>query len=223
MAFGWSPGIDQRPLREVPTANVVERHEGFHTGVTASRERIGLVLGHINNLLIQMVEKHHGSEGVSQLFALAGVPRTQYQPEIVYSEAEFQALYGAAKNLYGVGDEAAQRAFSDFFMEVSPRMFPAIFEHAGSARGLFERVPTIHRQWPSAASAKDFREKLYILESSKERLVFKYDSPNHLCGVLRFVAEGVLDHYRENGTVTETQCALKGAPWCEVEVRFEAP
>lgn len=179
------------------------------------------MMGHINNLLLRMVEKHHGPDGVSRLFALAGMTQKQYQPEVVYSEAEFQALYRAAKELYGVDDEAAQRAFSAYFMEVSPVMFPAIFKFAGSARGLFEKVPTIHRQWPSAASAKDFREKLSVLESSEERLIFKYDSPNHLCGVLRFVAEGVLAHYREKGTVTETQCARRGAPWCEIEVRFE--
>jgi len=181
------------------------------------------MMGHINNLLIRMVEKHHGPEGVSRLFALAGIPAKKYQPEIIYSEEEFQALYQAAKTLYGVGDEAAQKAFAEYFMEVSPVLFPAIFSVAGSARSLFEKVPTIHKQWPAAVSAKDFREKLYVLESTKDRVVFKYDSPNHLCGVLRFVAEGVLAHYRENGTVTETKCALQGAPWCEVEVRFETP
>jgi hypothetical protein len=122
------------------------------------------MMGHINNLLIRIVEKRHGSKGVLRLFELAG-----------------------------------------------------------NARSLFEKVPTIHKQWPAAVSAKDFREKLYVLESIKERLVFKYDSPNHLCGVLRFVAEGVLAYYRERGTVTKTKCALKGAPWCEIEVCFETP
>jgi len=180
------------------------------------------MMGHINNLLIRMVEKHHGADGVSRLFTMAELTEKRYQPEVIYPEEEFQALYKAAKELYGVGDEAAQKAFSDYFMEMSPVMFPAIFKIAGNARALFEKVPTIHRQWPSAASAKDFREKLSVLESTEARLVFKYDSPNHLCGVLRFVAEGVLVHYRETGTVTETQCALHGAPWCEIEVRFGA-
>jgi hypothetical protein len=178
------------------------------------------MMGHINNLLIRMVEKHHGTEGVSRLFALARISEKRYQPEIIYPEEEFQALYAAAKEVYGVGDEAAQKAFADYFMEASPAMFPAIFSVAGNARSLFEKIPTIHKQWPAAVSAKEFREKLYVLESSKERLVFKYDSPNHLCSVLRFVAEGVLAHYHEQGAVTETQCALKGAPWCEIEVRF---
>ncbi len=134
------------------------------------------MMGHINNLLIRMVEKHHGSEGVSRLFALARISGKQYQPEIVYPEEEFQALYRAAKEIYGVGDETAQKAFSDYFMEASTVMFPAILKVAGNARSLFEKVPTIHKQWPAAASAKEFRDKLYVLESSKERLVFKYDS-----------------------------------------------
>src|SRR5256885_5734516 len=91
-----------------------------------------IMMGHINNMLIRMVQNHHGADGVSRLFALAGMPEKRYQPEVVYSEEEFQALYRAAKELYGVGDEAAQKAFSDYFMEVSPAMFPAIFKFAGN-------------------------------------------------------------------------------------------
>ena len=92
------------------------------------------MMGHINNLLVHMVEKHHGSDGVLRLFTLAGISKKEYQPEVVYPEGEFQALYNAVKELYGVGDEAAQKAFSDYFLEVSPVMFPAIFKIAGSAR-----------------------------------------------------------------------------------------
>lgn len=179
------------------------------------------MMGHIITMLIKMVNESHGEEGVRRLFELAQLPREEYRPEVIYPEQTFQALYRAAKEFYGVGDEGAQRAFSDYFMKVSPQMFPAIFKVAGNARGLLERVPTIHRQWPSAASAKDFQDKLSIQSSEKDRLVFKYDSPNHLCSVLRFVAEGVLAYYHERGAVSELQCSLKGAPWCEVEVRFE--
>ena len=70
------------------------------------------MMGHISNLLIQMVEKSLGGERVGQLFTLAGIPRKRYQPEVVYPEEEFQALYRAAKEMFGVDDEAAQKAFS---------------------------------------------------------------------------------------------------------------
>lgn len=174
-------------------------------------------------MLLRMVERHHGEDGVARLLAMAGLSPREYHPEVIYPEKEFQALYRAAKDLYGLGDEAAQKAFADYFMEESPKKFPAIFKVAGSARRLFEMVPTIHKQWPSAASQGEFREKVTLVSSDSDRLVFKYDSPNRLCGVLRFVAENVLSHYGEQGAVTETQCASKGARWCEVEVRFSPP
>jgi hypothetical protein len=179
------------------------------------------MMGHINNMLLRMVEKHHGAAGVARVFSLAGVAPREYQPEVIYPDEEFRALYRGTKEVYGVDDETAQKAFSEYFLEASVQLFPAIFKMSPNARYLLERVPTIHKQWPSAASAGQFKEKVFILESSPERLVYKYDSPNKLCGVLRHVVTGVLRHYKEKGVVVERQCALKGAPWCEVEVRFE--
>lgn len=181
------------------------------------------MMGHIHNLLLNMVKRHHGDEGVRKLFELSGLPMQKFRHEEIYPEEQWQALYRGTKQLYGVDDDGAQKAFSDYFMEVSPKMFPAIFEEAGNARSLLERVPTIHKQWPTAASSKGFKAKLFILLSEKKRLVFKYDSPNRLCGVLRYVAEGVLTYYGESGKVSEIQCTKKGAPWCEVEIRFTQP
>ena len=86
------------------------------------------MMGHINNLLVEMVRSHHGAEGVDRLFELAGVSECTYKTEVVYPEEEFQALYRAAKDLYGVDDDAAQKAFSDYFLQASPKLFPAIFE-----------------------------------------------------------------------------------------------
>ena len=177
-------------------------------------------MGHINNLLVRMVEGHHGEEGVQKLFELAKIEPTRYKTEVVYPEEEFQALYRAAKKVYGVDDDAAQKSFADFYINILPEMFPSFFEEAKNARGLLKMVPTIHLQWPSAASAKDFKEKLWLIHDDEERLVYKYDSPNRLCGVLKHVAQGVLGYYKEQGSVVENQCALKGSPWCEVEIRF---
>jgi hypothetical protein len=70
-----------------------------------------IIMGHINNFLVHMVEKHHGSDGVLRLLTLAGISKKENQPEVVYSEEEFQALYNAAKELYGVGDKVAQSIF----------------------------------------------------------------------------------------------------------------
>lgn len=181
------------------------------------------MMGHIQMLLIGMVQKHHGEEGVQKLFELANLPKQTFRTEVIYPDEQFQSLYAATKKLYGVDDETAQKAFSDYFVEVSPKMFPAIFKEAKNARGLFERVPIIHKQWPSAASMSKYKERISVLVSEKDRLVYKYESPNNLCGVLRHVAEGFLSYYKESGVVSETQCARRGAQWCEVEIRFKNP
>lgn len=178
------------------------------------------MMGHIHNLLLSMVKEHHGDAGVKKLFSLSGLTEQDFHSDVVYPEEMFQSLYGAAKKLYGADDDGAQKAFSDYFIRMSPKMFPYIFEEAGSARALLERVPLIHQQWPSAASANKYRQKVFIISSDSSKLVFKYDSPNHLCGVLKYVAQGVLDYYKEKGEVVETQCALKGSPWCQVEISF---
>ena len=128
---------------------------------------------------------------------------------------------GALGDLLGVGAADAEDAFSQFFMRVSPEMFPAIFKVAGSARGLFEKIPSIHQSFPAAASCSDYREKVHIVESTPQRLVLEYDSPNRLCRTLRTVAGYVLDFYEEKGRVYETACAKDGAERCRVVVEFD--
>ena len=179
------------------------------------------MMGHINNLVVQMVREELGESGVASLFSAAGVESKTYQPELIYPDEEFQALFRGAQQVFGVDTETAEVAFAKFFVDISPRMFPAMFELAGSARGLMERIPTIHQNFPAAAAQADYQEKVFVDESSPERLVLEYDSPNRLCTTMRHVATHVLDFYGEKGTVHETACQKNGDPRCRIVVDFE--
>jgi len=178
------------------------------------------MMGHINNLVVELVRDAKGADAVAQLFAEAGLPQRRYQPEVIYPETEFQALFAGAQAVFGVGSDDAEQAFAQYFMKRSPEMFPAIFEQAGSARGLIERIPTIHRSFPAAASQGAFREKVLICESTPSRIVLDYESPNHLCLTLRRVAEICLDYFGEIGAVSEAACQKRGAPRCRIMVEF---
>ena len=178
------------------------------------------MMGHINNLVVEMVRDHLGNEGVGSLFAAAGLEERCYQPEVIYPEEEFQALFRGAQHVFDVDSDAAEKAFSSYFMEVSPKQFPAIFRQAGNARGLLERFPTIHRNFPAAAQ-QDYQEKVFVTESTSDHIVIEYDSPNRLCITLRTIAGIVLEYYGERGTVTETACQKEGAPRCRVVVAFD--
>ncbi len=178
------------------------------------------MMGHINNLVVELVRESLGPDSVGALFAAAGLPPRRYQPEVIYPEAEFQALFRGAQSVFGVDAAAAEIAFARFFMERSPQMFPAIFAHCGSARSLMENIPLIHRNFPASASQGEYREKVTIHESTPERIVLDYCSPNQLCLTLRTVARHCLEFFHEAGSVTETHCQKDGAPFCRVVVEF---
>jgi hypothetical protein len=178
------------------------------------------MMGHINNLVVELVRENLGEEGVNRLFLAAGLDKRPYHPEVIYPEEEFQALFRGAQAVFGADAETAEKAFSKYFMHVSPTMFPGIFRFAGSARGLLERVPHIHRTFPSAAAQASYEDKIAITESSPERLVIEYRSPNRLCVTLQTVASLTLAHYGEAGAVSETACMKKGDPKCVVVVEF---
>lgn len=178
------------------------------------------MMGHINNLVVELVRENLGEDGVQNLFQAAGLGSKTYQPELIYPDEEFQALFRGAQQVFGVDAEAAEEAFAKFFVEVSPRLFPAMFELAGSARGLMERIPIIHQNFPAAAAQTSYEDKVFVTESTAERLVLEYDSPNQLCTTLRLVAGHVLDYYGETGDVNETQCQKHGAARCRVVIDF---
>ena len=178
------------------------------------------MMGHINNLVVEMVRDSLGAEAVDRLFAEAGLEARRYQPEVIYPEEEFQALFRGAQAVFGVAADAAEEAFAGYFMKRSPEMFPAIFEQAGSARGLIARIPTIHRNFPASASQGDYRDKVVITESRPERIVLHYMSPNQLCETLQHVAKITLDYFGERGAVRETSCQKDGAPHCNIVVEF---
>jgi hypothetical protein len=179
------------------------------------------MMGHINNMVVQMVRENLGEEGVAKLFEHAKLAPTKYQPEVIYPEPEFQALFRGAQAVFGVDAETAEKAFSKYFMHVSPKMFPAIFKHAKSARQMLEKVPGIHRNFPSAASQGEYQDKVFITESAPDRLVMEYDSPNLLCVTLQTVGSIVLEHYGEKGLVSETACKKQGAPRCRIVFEFQ--
>jgi len=178
------------------------------------------MMGHINNLVVELVRDSLGADAVAKLFAAAGLKQRRYQPEVIYPETEFQALFKGAQTVFGVDSQAAELAFAEYFMKRSPQMFPAIFEQAGSARGLIERVPTIHRNFPASVSQEEFRDKVRICESTPSRIVLDYESPNRLCLTLRSVAERCLTYFGETGAVHETSCQKQGAPHCRIVVEF---
>lgn len=178
------------------------------------------MMGHINNLVVQLVRENLGEDGVKRLFEELKKEPVRFQTEVIYSEDEFQKLFAAAQTVFGVDSDTAEKVFAKYFVDMSPKLYPAIFRNAKSARELFEKVPLIHRNFPAAASRGTYKDKLFILESKPEHMILEYDSPNQLCVTLQTVAGHILAYYGEVGEVRESACKKEGAPRCRIQIDF---
>lgn len=144
-----------------------------------------------------------------------------YQNEVIYPEEEFQSIFKGVQQVFGVDSETAEKAFSEFFMKISLKLFPWFFKVAPNARSFLEKVPQIHRNFPAANSINEFKEKLFVVGSSPEKLTYRYVSPNRLCVTLTTIARLTMDFYKERGTIVETLCMKKGADACLIEITFQ--
>jgi hypothetical protein len=178
------------------------------------------MIGHVINLLVHFVGEKGGDTAVDQVFERSGVPRTEFRFDVVYPEETFAAILKASVETLGVTPEQGERAFAEYFVRVSPTLFPDVFRSAPDARRLLASIPALHNSIPSAATRGAYREKLVVEENTPSRLVFRYDSPHRMCRFLMRGSELVLEHYNERGQIEELECARKGAPACRVAVRF---
>ncbi len=180
------------------------------------------MMGHVCDLLLKFVAELGGEAAVAKVVARAGVEPKAYRFERFYPEEEFRALLSAAMEVLGVTAAQAEHAFAEYFMRVSPKLFPAIFTLSGDARTLLERIPHLHRSIPPAAGDA-FHEKLVVAATGPDWMEYAYDSPHRLCSFLIHSSRLVLAHYGETGEVAERECARRGAARCLVRIRFDRP
>ena len=159
-------------------------------------------------------------EATEKIFEVAEVERKTYRFEVVYPEEEFGALVGAAMEVLSLEVPEVEKAFAEYFMRVSPELFPAIFELSEDAKTLLQRVPVLHKSIPSAASRKEYKDKLVVEETGESSLRMVYDSPHKLCGFLKHLLRLTLDYYGEQADVTEHTCSRTGGEACLIDVEF---
>lgn len=178
------------------------------------------MMGHIFDVFLDMVQKKKGRDGVARVIAAAGLTTKKFRFEAVYPEEDFTAVVVASLAELDLTPDRLEIEFGEHFMDVSPKLFPSIFEACGGARRFLERLPHIHASFPAAAFSGVYRDKLTVNDSGPDWIEMRYDSPHKLCGLLRHLTHRLLAHYQETGEVEEIECARKGAPACRIRTRF---
>jgi hypothetical protein len=138
-----------------------------------------------------------------------------------YADEDFLALVQRACQVTGIEAGDLVREFGVFAGETTfPRLYPAFFAVAGSARAFLLTVEDLIHELVRATIPKATPPQLHVTPLGDDGVQITYSSPRKLCVLLRGLVEGTARHYGEKVEIVETACMHDGAPACLFEVRF---
>jgi hypothetical protein len=181
------------------------------------------MVGLIHECLFGFLTRNFGPEAVVAVKRAAGVdPELGYRIDTVYDDAQWRRLYSAAIDFAAADAAAFERAFARYSGEDLVVRFPGFLRGVRSARDLIERQPIIHNSIAASmveGSRREIRDKFSITAKADETVVH-YSSSNLLCGFYKGLAEWVSEHMSERIEIHEPHCQRRGAPSCEIHVRY---
>ena len=176
------------------------------------------MLGYPLKLLLNAIERRHGSEAASQMLAEAGIPRDRiYRLNEPYDDSEATRLTAAALERISLED-IAEAFFADTLVR-----FPTWFEMCKTSREFLEMQPVIHNTFAHGLQRPEERDAVrdkFRLEKLTDELVVHYRSPHRLCDMYRAIAQHVFQHYGDTATIEEPKCMKRGDGECELRIRW---
>jgi hypothetical protein len=138
-----------------------------------------------------------------------------------YADEDFLALVTRACEVTGMEASDLVREFGVFAGGTTfPRLYPAFFAVAGSARPFLLTVEDLIHELVRATIPRATPPQLRVAPLGDDGVQITYSSPRKLCDLLRGLVEGTARHYGEKVEIAETACMRDGAPACLFEVRF---
>ncbi len=160
-----------------------------------------------------------GPEGWNSILSKAGAASKIYLPTHAYPDEELLALVGAACEVTGKPATEVVEGFGEYIVPGLVKSFGAQINPSWKALDLFEHTEaTIHRavriKSPGATPPE-----LKTQRVAEDEVMITYSSGRRLCALARGIVRGVLKHYREEATIEERSCMLRGDPACKIHVR----
>ncbi|HLI43523.1 MAG TPA: EAL domain-containing protein [Acidimicrobiales bacterium] len=183
------------------------------------RESAGITI----RLVIDLVRRELGEDGVRELLALAGETRpleVLENPRIWHSVATRQRLFDAGSRLTGDPDFALRVGASALSSRATV-LLRVLFRRFGSPRNLLRALPVAHSKFDTSTEAR-----LVVASDRRAVVEFRtkppYEPVAHDCKY----AMGLFSQLpavfgMAPATVTESQCQARGATHCLFDVRWE--
>lgn len=175
--------------------------------------------GIIFSELRKYVEAKTGDKGWDALTAKAGLSMKLYTPFGSYPDAEVVALVTAASEATGRPVNAILEDFGEFIAPSLIAMYGHLLDPAWKTLDVLEHTENTVHSVVRVKNQGAAPPRLKITRPSSGEAVLTYDSPRKLCAVAKGIAKGVGKHFKENLSITETQCMHRGAPHCTIHFR----
>lgn len=173
--------------------------------------------GVIFTSLREYVTAAHGDELAGDVFA--GQP--SFELDEAYPDEQLVGLVDRAAQASGRSVDAVLHDFGVFTaITVFPRLYPAFFSVAGSAREFLLTVEGRIHELVRATIPNAAPPELAVTALDGDGVSIIYASRRGLCVLLRGLVQGTASHYGEQATLVETTCMRRGDPACRFEVRL---
>lgn len=184
------------------------------------------MVGLIQRLLLELVERHLGRSGVEKVLTSAGIATDiEYRIDTNYSDTEFQSLLSATMSEMKLDQPKLEQLYAKHFINDAQKRWPMWFTMADSARDFLLLQPKIHNGFASAMENERDRARIndkFHFEEEADRIVIHYKSPNRLCGLFVCLAKEVLAIYNETAEIINDCCMNEGDEECQISIIWES-
>jgi len=174
--------------------------------------------GIVHKTLKEYVEEDVDAAEWDEIVDRAGLEPKLYLPVTHYPDEEVTAVFDALTAATGKSEADVQRAFGRRLAPELLNTFKAHVRDDWATRELLLALEIVYER----VAAQDEDSDLPAVETEADGgdVVVTYDSERKLCSVARGVVLGVADHYDDDVTITEPECARKGADRCRLRIAF---
>ena len=168
-------------------------------------------------------ERFQGSVLTQYRVTINETPSTAPLASRVYDDKLLLAGVSAASNITGLSVEQLLHEFGRYFIMngLTGHLCAYLLTQVESSRDLLLAMRAAHKQMgrlPDGLTPPLFQYE--VRAHRPQELVLLYDSPRHLCPLLRGAIEGAAERYGEKVDINERTCMKRGDALCRFEMRF---
>ena len=183
----------------------------------------------IQKVLVNLLLRVGGQETLNEVLRKAGVPEDRnFRIDTAYSDEEWNRLLAATLEVLKVDDVTALKLYAEEFYNYAKNVFPVWFEMSKNSYQFLYRQPQVHNNFATGVTNKEERkyiEDKFHIEAfdgvEGKKLITHYRSRNKLCKLYKLLAVQIIDHYKDQATITETKCLHNDDAECEIHITWQ--